>query len=321
MNGPIAYELGPYDPVLGQSMKVGIGGHPKQINIKYSTTDSSYALQWLTPEQTAGKQTPFLYTQSEPILGRSWIPCQDSPGIRFTYKSKVKAGPGYLAVMSAQKNPVDKSTNGEYTFEQPNPIPSYLMALAVGDIAFQPTGERTGVYAEPVTLEKAAWEFDETEKMIEAAEGLYGPYIWGRYDILVLPPSFPYGGMENPNLTFATPTVIAGDRSLTSLIAHELAHSWSGNLVTNATWNDFWLNEGFTMYLERRLMEAIHDTSYSTMLASLGYGDLKGTLADLTSTGDTADTKLKLNLAGRDPEIGMTDVAYEKGYFFIAFLL
>lgn len=317
MNGPIAYDLGPYDPVLGQSMKVGIGGHPKQINIKYSTTDSSYALQWLTPEQTAGKKSPFLYTQSEPILGRSWIPCQDSPGVRFTYKAKVKTGPGYLAVMSAQKNPLDKTTDGEYEFEQPNPIPSYLMALAVGDLEFQPTGVRTGIYAEPVTLEKAAWEFEETESMIEAAENLYGPYIWGRYDILVLPPSFPYGGMENPNLTFATPTVIAGDRSLTSLIAHELAHSWSGNLVTNATWNDFWLNEGFTMYLERRLMEAIHDTSYSTMLACLGYGDLKYTLEDLSAAGDSADTKLKLDLEGRDPEVGMTDVAYEKGYLFL----
>lgn len=317
MNGPIAYDLGPYDPILGQTMKVGIGGHPKQINIKYCTTDSSHALQWLEPSQTAGKKVPFLYTQSEPILGRSWIPCQDSPGIRFTYKAKVKTDPAHMAVMSAKKNPVKRSEDGIYEFEQPNPIPSYLMALAVGDLDFKSTGPRTGVYAEPVTLEKAAWEFAETEQMIATAEGLYGPYIWGRYDILVLPPSFPYGGMENPNLTFATPTVIAGDRSLTSLIAHELAHSWSGNLVTNATWSDFWLNEGFTMYLERRLMEAVHDTSYSNMLACLGYGDLKGTINDLVSNGDTADTKLKLNLAGRDPEDGMTDIAYEKGYLFL----
>jgi leukotriene-A4 hydrolase len=317
MNGPIAFDLGPQDEVLGQSLKIGIGGHPKQINIKFSTTDSSDALQWLAPSQTAGKKSPFLYTQSEPILGRSWLPCQDSPGIRFTYKAKITTAPGYLAVMSAQKNPKEKTADGVYEFEQPNPIPSYLMALAVGDLEFKSTGPRTGVYAEPVTVEKAAWEFEETENMIETAEALYGPYIWGRYDILVLPPSFPYGGMENPNLTFATPTVIAGDRSLTSLIAHELAHSWSGNLVTNATWNDFWLNEGFTMYLERRLMEAIHDTSYSNMLACLGYGDLTYTLGDMYSVGDSADTKLKLDLAGRDPDLGMTDVAYEKGYLFL----
>jgi leukotriene-A4 hydrolase len=317
MNGPIAFDMGPQDDIMGQSLKIGIGGHPKKINIKFSTTDSSDALQWLDPSQTAGKKSPFLYTQSEPILGRSWLPCQDSPGIRFTYKAKITTAPGYLAVMSAKKNPTEKSADGVYEFEQPNPIPSYLMALAVGDLSFKSTGPRTGVYAEPSTVDKAAWEFEETEKMIATAESLYGPYIWGRYDILVLPPSFPYGGMENPNLTFATPTVIAGDRSLTSLIAHELAHSWSGNLVTNATWNDFWLNEGFTMYLERRLMEAIHDTSYRGMLATLGYEDLSNTLMDLNASGDTADTKLKLDLAGRDPDIGMTDVAYEKGYLFL----
>jgi len=317
MNVPIAYDLGANNPVMGQELKIGIDGHPKKINIKFSTTDSSDALQWLDPSQTAGKKSPFLYTQSEPILGRSWLPCQDSPGIRFTYNAKITTGPGYMAVMSAKKNPTAKNEEGVYTFEQPNAIPSYLMALAVGDLSFKETGPRTGVYAEPVSLEKAAWEFEETEKMISTAEGLYGPYVWGRYDILLLPPSFPYGGMENPNLTFATPTVIAGDRSLTSLVAHELAHSWSGNLVTNATWSDFWLNEGFTVYLERRLMEAIHDTSYSNMLACLGHGDLTGTLADMESTGDTAYTKLKLDLEGKDPEIGLSDIAYEKGYLFL----
>jgi len=317
MNGSLAYELGPDDPALGRFMKVGIGGHPKKINIKFSTTDSSDALQWLTPDQTAGKKYPFLYTQSEPILARSWIPCQDSPGIRFTYSATVKTPAGYIALMSAKDNPTEKNAEGVYQFEQPNPIPAYLMALAVGDISFKSTGARTGVYAEPVTLEKAAWEFAETEKMIKAAEELYGPYAWGRYDILVLPPSFPYGGMENPNLTFATPTVIAGDRSLTSLIAHELAHSWSGNLVTNATWNDFWLNEGFTVYLERRLMEKIQDSTYSDMLSSLGYGDLLVTMDEFYESGDSAYVRLKLDLAGTDPDIGMSDVAYEKGYLFL----
>src|SRR6185436_14049891 len=137
------------------------------------------------------------------------------------------------------------------------PIPSYLIALAAGDLAFRSLGPRSGVYAEPSVVDAAAFEFADTEPMIHAVEELYGPYRWGRYDLLVLPPSFPFGGMENPRLTFATPTILSGDRSLVNLVAHELAHSWSGNLVTNATWNDFWLNEGFTVYFERRIMEEV----------------------------------------------------------------
>ncbi len=313
----LAYELGAVDPILGQPLKIDISGKPKYIEIRYFTTDSSDALQWLTPDQTAGKKSPFLYTQSEAILARTWIPCQDSPGIKFTYSAKVNTPPGNMAIMSAE-NPQEKVPSGLYDeFKQTKPIPAYLMALAVGDIEFKATGPRTGIYAEPSMVDTAAWEFAETEKMIVAAEKLYGPYAWGRYDILVLPPSFPFGGMENPNLTFATPTVLAGDRSLTALIAHELAHSWSGNLVTNATWNDFWLNEGFTVYFERRIMESLYGTSYTDMLSCLGYGDLELTMNDLFETGDSADAKLKLNLEGRNPDDGMTDLAYEKGYMFL----
>jgi aminopeptidase N len=203
-----------------------------------------------------------------------------------------------------------------YEFSMPQAVPPYLMALAVGDLAFRPLGERSGVYAEPAVIDRAANEFAEAEQMMVAAEALYGPYRWGRHDILVLPPSFPFGGMENPRLTFATPTILAGDRSLVSLVAHELAHSWSGNLVTNATWEDFWLNEGTTTYFENRIMEALHGKEYADMLAQLGRQDLESTIADLG--GPThPDTRLHMDVTGRNPDDAMTDVAYEKGAAFL----
>lgn len=218
--------------------------------------------------------------------------------------------------MSAQ-NPQKKTSNGEYAFKMKQPIPAYLMALAVGDLEFQSLGPRSGVYAEPSMLKDAAYEFEELEIMIRKAENLYGPYQWERYDLLVLPPSFPFGGMENPRLTFATPTILAGDRSLTSLVAHELAHSWSGNLVTNATWNDFWLNEGFTVYFEQRIMEELYDREYSEMLASLSYQGLKDEIKEMIADGNAEDTRLKLSLEGRNPDDGVTSIAYDKGYLFL----
>ena len=263
--------------------------------------------------QTADKKKPFLFTQGEAILTRSWIPVQDSPGIRFTYNAKVTVPSDLMAVMSA-RNPQERSTDGVYTFAMDKPVPSYLIALAVGDIAFKPIGARTGVYAERSVVDKAAYEFADMEKMVVAAEDLYGPYRWGRYDVIVLPPSFPFGGMENPMLTFATPTILAGDRSLTALIAHELAHSWSGNLVTNATWNDFWLNEGFTVYIEHRISEKLYGKDYSDMTGLLGHQDLMSTMTEIESGKHPEDSRLKLDLAGRDPDDGMTDIAYEKGY-------
>ena len=218
--------------------------------------------------------------------------------------------------MSAE-NPTAVNAEAVYSFAMPHPVPSYLLALAVGELEFRPLGgsPRAGVYAEPPVVEKAAAEFADTEKMIAAAEALYGPYRWGRYDLLVLPPSFPFGGMENPRLTFATPTIIAGDRSLVSLVAHELAHSWSGNLVTNATWNDFWLNEGFTTYFEMRIMEAVYGREHSEMLAALAHQDLADAVAEAGAT--SPDTHLRLNLAGRNPDEGVTSIPYDKGYFFL----
>ncbi|HEX9652578.1 MAG TPA: M1 family aminopeptidase/hydrolase, partial [bacterium] len=232
------FELGVPQPYLGQPLTIAISPETETVHVSYSTSPEAGALQWLSPEQTAGKIQPFLFTQSQAILARTWVPCQDSPGVRMTYSAKIKTNPDLMAVMSAE-NPTEKNPDGVYIFNMPQPIPSYLLALAVGDLEFRAIGPRSGVYAEPSVVEKAAWELTDTEQMIEATERLYGPYRWGRYDVIVLPPSFPFGGMENPRLTFLTPTILAGDRSLVSLVAHELAHSWSGNLLTNATWNDF----------------------------------------------------------------------------------
>jgi len=303
---------------IGKGLKIKIGPEERQkVIIQYESTANSDALQWLSPAQTAGKKHPFLFTQGQAILSRTWFPCQDSPGIRFTWSADVGVPKELEVIMSAEERTADSSA-GKYHFEMKKAVPAYLVALAAGNLAFKTIDERTGVFAEPEMIEKSAFEFSEMGKMVSAAEKLYGSYRWGRYDVLVLPPSFPFGGMENPCVTFATPTILAGDRSLTSLIAHELAHSWSGNLVTNATWDDFWLNEGFTVYFERRIMEELKGKEYADMLAVLGYQDLIGTLAEL-GPGD-ASTHLKLNLKGKDPDDGMNDIAYEKGYLFLCHL-
>ncbi len=299
---------------LGTRLSIPIQAESKRVAIYYATGDSARALQWLSPQQTLSKKHPFLYTQSESIYARSWVPCADGPGIRFTYDARVKVPKGLMALMSAE-NPQSVSDSGIYHFHMDKPIPAYLMALAVGDIAFRPVDGRTGVYAEPALIEKARYELADMGKMVTTAESLYGPYQWGRYDVLVLPPGFPIGGMENPKLTFCTPTIIAGDRSLVNLIAHELAHNWSGNLVTNATWNDIWMNEGFTVYFERRITEAMTDRSYVDMLWELGYQDLEAEVASLGA--NSPDTRLKLKLEGRDPDNGLSDIPYEKGSLFL----
>jgi leukotriene-A4 hydrolase len=297
---------------LGRPLTIAIKPDTKSVKIEYASAPDAAAVQWLAPAQTAGGKHPFLFTQSQAILARTWVPCQDTPGVRMTYEAKVRVPKGLMAIMSAE-NPTSPSADGVYTFRMPQPIPSYLLALAVGDLEFRALSDNSGVWAEKPMIEASHYELADTPKMIEAAEQLYGPYRWGQYDVLVLPPSFPFGGMENPRLTFATPTILAGDRSLVSLVAHELAHSWSGNLVTNATWNDFWLNEGFTVYFERRIMEAVFGRDYSEMLALLGYQDLEATVAELPPR----DTHLFLDLTDRDPDDAATKLAYEKGYFLL----
>jgi leukotriene-A4 hydrolase len=302
------FSVGQADKILGAPLHIELRSDTARARVEYETSPDASGLQWLEPTQTAGKKQPYLFTQSQAIHARSWIPLQDTPGVRVTYTARVRTPKTVRAVMSAENDP-NAPLNGDYSFKMSQPIPSYLIALAVGDITFKPMSDRTGVYAEPAVVDKAAREFADTERMMQATEKLYGPYRWGRYDILVLPPSFPFGGMENPRLTFATPTIIAGDKSLVSLIAHELAHSWSGNLVTNATWRDFWLNEGFTSYLERRIIEAVYGRERAEMEAVLARQELQ---EEIDSFEDR-DEILHVDLKGRDPDEGFTRVPYEKG--------
>lgn len=316
----LVHALGDSVPLLGRPLTVtlpvatGGDGDKTRIVIDYATRPSAAALQWLAPEQTAGKKQPYLFSQGQAILTRTWIPTQDSPGIRQTYEARITVPAELRAVMSAEQlTPDGVAADGgkRYDFRLTQPIPPYLIALAVGDLDFKSIGPRTGVYTEPAVLATAANEFVDLEKMVQAAESIGGPYRWGRYDILVLPPSFPFGGMENPRLTFATPTILAGDRSLTSLVAHELAHSWSGNLVTNATWSDFWLNEGFTVFFELRIMEALYGRERADMLEVLGRRELTDEIARVGAT--SPETILHPDLKGRDPDDSVGPIAYEKG--------
>jgi leukotriene-A4 hydrolase len=310
---PLAHQIGAKSRI-GQPLVISLG-EADCVAVTYRSAPDAGALLWVDPAGTAGGNQPMLFTQSQAILARTWIPLQDSPGVRFTYQATIRIPPGLWALMSAE-NPQRPPADGAWTFRMEHPIPSYLMALAVGDFAFVPIGERTGVYAEPSLVAAAAAEFAEVDAMMAAAERLYGPYRWGRYDMLVLPPSFPYGGMENPRLTFLTPTVITGDRALVALIAHELAHSWSGNLVTNSTWNDVWLNEGFTTYVERRIMEELRGKDAADVLWYLGRKDLEETLD--RAGRDNPATRLALD-HGRDddPEDAPFDLPYEKGSLFL----
>ena len=277
------FEIGETVEGKGAPLTVTIG-NARRIMVYYTANPAADALQWLEPEQTAGGDHPFLFSQGQAILNRSWIPTQDSPGIRQTWEARITAPKPLDVVMSGvrQGEPEDLG-NGRraFTFAMDKPVPPYLIAIAAGDIDFRAIGPRTGVWAEPEVLDRAHREVADTEDMVEAAEELYGPYRWGRYDMIVLPPAFPYGGMENPVMTFLTPTFIAGDRSLTGLVAHELAHSWSGNLVTNAVWADSWLNEGVTSYFENRIIEEIYGEKRAEQEAALSFAAIQDTLAEV----------------------------------------
>ena len=310
------YVIGEMHEILGQPLSVVVKPNTKYVNIYYQTTDKTEALDWLAPELTENKKQPFMYTQGQAILTRTWIPIQGTPANRITYSADVKVPAELLALMSAD-NPKEKNAEGKYHFEMMQPIPCYLIALAVGDLEYRKLGKKCGVYAEPSLIKASAYELGDLPKMITAAEKLYGEYQWEEYDVIVLPYSFPFGGMENPRLTFANPTLIAGDRSLTSVIAHELAHSWSGNLVTNATWNDFWLNEVFTVYFESRIMEEIYGKETSDMLSLIEFQQLEKEIKNIMSGDHPEDTHLKLAIDERNPDEGMTDIAYVKGCFFL----
>jgi aminopeptidase N len=308
---PRTYDLGAEHDNLGAPLRIELAPKDEAIVVRYQTPPGAEAMQWLAPEQTAHGARSFLFTQGQAVFTRTWIPLQDSPGVRVTYDARIQAPQGYTAVMSAERG--ERGKDGSFDFRMPHPIPPYLIALACGELRFRPISDRCGVWAEPNVVAGARDELADTEAMIRAAESLFGPYRWGRYDILILPPSFPYGGMENPRLTFATPTILAGDKSLVALVAHELAHSWSGNLVTNATWRDFWLNEGFTVYLEQRIMEEVFGLERSSMEQVLSRAELEEELKGMKPQ----DTVLHIDLSGRHPDDGFSQVPYEKGALFL----
>ncbi|HET6492849.1 MAG TPA: M1 family metallopeptidase [Burkholderiales bacterium] len=302
----LQFELAPRDKRLGSKLTIQAPRQARRVRIAYATSPHASGLQWLKPAQTADKDFPFMYSQSESIHARSWIPLQDSPAIRFTWNAHVAAPKDMRIVMSAPNDP-EHALNGSFDFSQTHAVPSYLMAIAAGDIAVRETGPRSAVYAEPSVVGKAAREFEDTEKMIATAEKLYDPYRWGRYDILVLPPSFPFGGMENPNMTFATPTILVGDKSLVSVISHELAHSWSGNLVTAASWRDVWLNEGITTYVQGRITEALYGKRQANEEILVAEHALQKRI------GDMAENSQRLA-----PEDGArSSVVYDKGSWFM----
>lgn len=291
-------------------------GDARKITLAY--TAPAAALQWLSPEQTAGGKQPYLLSQGQPTLNRSWIPTQDSPGIRQTWEARITAPKALTVVMSGLSGGEAEDVDGgkrAFTFRMDKPVAPYLIAIAAGDLVFRELGPRTGVWTEPAMIDAAAKELADTEKMVEAAEALYGPYRWGRYDVIVLPPSFPYGGMENPTLTFLTPTFIAGDKSLVGLVAHELAHSWSGNLVTNANWADSWLNEGVTSYFENRIIEQLYGTKRAQQEAALSFTEMEDAIKEHGATAPI--TALHLIEAEAVPDGGAGGIIYDKGAEFM----
>ncbi|MFI5694982.1 M1 family metallopeptidase [Kribbella sp. NPDC051586] len=312
---PLEYSLAVPDKELGAALTIRTSRHPR-VKVSYRTAPTATGLQWLEPAMTAGGVMPFMFSQSQAIHARSWVPVQDTPSVRFSYSAHVTAPPELMVLMSADNGTTSRRT-GSYDVVMPEPIPSYLLAIAAGDLVFEPLGERSGVWAEPATVRQAATEFSDTEEMMRVTEELFGPYRWGRYDLLVLPPSFPYGGMENPRMTFATPTVVIGDKSLVSVIAHELAHSWSGNLVTQDSWDDIWLNEGFTSYVENRIVEAVYGTEFALMETAIKQHATVVKLDPLTPA------ELAVELPGlhhRSEYHGKTSTGPLKGSWFLSWL-
>jgi len=317
-DGDVVFSLGDADPILGRRLRLELPQGTTSVTILYTTAPEAIALQWFEPEMTLGKRRPFMYSQCQAIHARTIVPCQDTPYVRVSYSAAVTVPDKLAAVMSAGPagdRPGEEAATRTFLFEMPQPIPPYLLAIASGDLESRDISPRARVWAEPEMVGRAADEFAEVEQMIETAEQLFGPYEWDRYDMLVLPPAFPFGGMENPRMTFLTPTVIAGDRSLVDVIAHELAHSWTGNLVTNATMDHFWLNEGFTTWAERRILDALHGEEASALRWAIGQNALDESLARFGA--DSPLTKLRTDLCGVDPDDAFSSIPYEKGARFV----
>jgi leukotriene-A4 hydrolase len=317
----VPFELGPEEPILGRRLRLDLPGGAGAVTIAYETSPEAVGLQWLEPAQTEGGRHPFLFSQCQAIHARTLVPCQDSAVARVTYHAEVVVPEQLSVVMSAGPSGVEPGSvpgTRVFRFSMPQPIPSYLLALAVGELESRDLSPRSRVWAEPATIARAAWEFEEVEGTILTAEGLFGPYDWERYDMLVLPPSFPYGGMENPRMTFLTPTLLAGDRSLVDVVAHELAHSWTGNLVTNATAEHFWLNEGFTVWAERRILKALRGEDAAAFSWAIGQNALDESLRRFKDT--PALTCLRTHLEGVDPDDAFSNIPYEKGARLVALM-
>ena len=314
----LTWKMGETHEAFGTALEITLLS-AESVTISYETSPTSTAIQWLAPSQTSGGSHPYLFTQCQAIHARSMLPCQDSPSVKATYSASVTVPAGLTALMSALStvnapNAANAATQGEstttFTFNQPVRMPSYLMALAVGNLTSARLSERCAVWCEPELLEACAYEFAETEKYLKAAEDLLGPYVWGRYDLLCLPGSFPYGGMENPCLTFVTPTLLAGDRSLANVVAHEIAHSWTGNLVGPTNWEHFWLNEGFTVFCERKILERAGHVDVP-LHWEVGYKHLE---ADVERYSENSPfTALVQHLEGIDPDDAFSSVPYERG--------
>jgi leukotriene A-4 hydrolase/aminopeptidase len=320
-SGPVRFELGDDEPILGRRLRLHLPAGARAITVDYQTSPDAVALQWLSPAQTEGGRHPFLFSQCQAIHARTMVPVQDTPHRRVSYRAEITVPQALAAVMSAGpagERPGTKAGTRTWLFDMPQPIPPYLLALAVGDLASKDLSPRSRVWAEPATVDRAAWEFAGIEEMILTAEKLFGPYEWDRYDMLVLPPSFPYGGMENPRMTFLTPTLLAGDRSLVDVVAHELAHSWTGNLVTNATMDHFWLNEGSTVWAERRILEALHGADAAVLSWAIGQKALDKEFERFGA--DSPLTRLRTSLEGVDPDDAFSSIPYEKGSRFLALI-
>ncbi len=312
----LRWTLHPGEPILGARLEVTLPKGATAVRVRYRTAKDASALQWLAPAQTLGGRHPYLFSQCQAIHARSVLPCQDTPALRQTYTAALEVPAALTAVMAAAaRGQSSAGATTTFRFEMPQPIPPYLFAFAVGELASKDLSPRSRVWTEPAQLAAAAKEFEDVEKQLAAAEALFGSYDWERFDLLVMPPSFPYGGMENPRLTFLTPTLLAGDKSLVNVVAHELAHSWTGNLVTNATAEHFWLNEGFTVFAERRILEALEGPEVGALHVALGFKALEESLARFKDQPGL--TKLRTQLAGVDPDEAFSNVPYEKGYLFL----
>ncbi|KKZ59642.1 leukotriene A-4 hydrolase [[Emmonsia] crescens] len=321
------FELLPRQEPYGSALKIPLAegvalGKTVDIDISVETTEKCTALQWLTPAQTSTQKHPYMFTQCQAIHARSIFPCQDTPDVKAVIDFNITSPLPVIASgvpIRDSSSPSSESNNKVYKFHQKVPIPAYLFAIASGEIAEAPIGPRSRVAASPDKLDECKWELEaDTEKFMQAIDKIIFPYIWGEYNVLILPPSFPYGGMENPIFTFATPSLISKDRQNVDVIAHELAHSWSGNLVTNASWEHFWLNEGWTTYLERRILAAVHGEPYRHFSAIIGWKALTESVERFGN--DHEFTKLIVDLKGKDPDDAFSSIPYEKGFIFLFYL-